>query len=147
MNGIIQYIGHCYWLLHSWGGLRWRRSKKQSSPPSADIENTYTSRIIHTEQLLSADRRPQMSEKTRKPPCNWVGQKKKEKEGIRVGPASQGESSEGGKVPAPWEGSSPAEKLDWMEGGVLEPKKGRAATSFWKAKQRITCTTTLCDPN
>ena len=50
-----------------------------------------------------------------KPPSNPVRQKEKEKEGMRTGPALQGGSCEGGKVPAPWEGFSPAEKLDWME--------------------------------
>ena len=55
--------------------------------------------MIHTEQLLSTDRRLQMSEKTRKPPHNRVGQKEKEKEGIRTGPASRSGSCEGGKTP------------------------------------------------
>ena len=81
-----------------------------------NIEKTPTSGTIHTEQLLSTDRKPQTSEKTRKPPCNWVGQKEKEKEEIRTGSVPQGGSCEGGKVPAPWVGSSSAEKLDWIDG-------------------------------
>ena len=40
-----------------------------------NIENTSISAMIHTEQLLSTDRRPQMSEKTRKCPRNQVGQR------------------------------------------------------------------------
>ena len=65
---------------------------------------------------MRSDRRPQTSEKTRKPPHNWVGRKEKETEGIRIGPVCWGGTCEGGKVPTPWEGSSLAEKLDWTEG-------------------------------
>ena len=52
-----------------------------------NIEDISTSGTIHREQLLSADRRPQTPKKTIKPPCNQVGQKEKEKEEIRMGPA------------------------------------------------------------
>ena len=65
------------------------------------IENTSTGGMIHTEQLLHSNIRPQMSKKTRKPPCNWVGQKEKEKERIKMGPEPQGGSCEGGKLPTP----------------------------------------------
>ena len=36
--------------------------------------------MIHTEYLLNTGRRPQTSERARKPPQNQVGQKEKEKE-------------------------------------------------------------------
>ena len=73
-----------------------------------NIKNTSTSRTIHTEHLLNADRRPQTSERARKPPRNWVGQRKKKTKGIGTGPVPQGGSCEGGKVPALWKVSSPA---------------------------------------
>ena len=44
------------------------------------IKNTSTSRTVCTEHLLNASKRYQTSERARKPPCNWVGQKKKRKE-------------------------------------------------------------------
>ena len=77
-----------------------------------NIKNPSTSRMIHAEQLLNTNRRPQTSKKSSKPPHNWVGQKKKEKEGIWVGPVFQGGRCEGGKVPAPREVSSLAEQED-----------------------------------
>ena len=42
-------------------------------------KNTSTCGTTPTEHLLSAGRRPQTSQKARKSPCTWVGQKKKEK--------------------------------------------------------------------
>lgn len=36
--------------------------------------------MMHKEQLLNSDRTPQTSEKTRKPPHNWLEQKENEKE-------------------------------------------------------------------
>ena len=68
-----------------------------------------------------------------------LGQKEKEKEGIRMGPEPQGGSCERGKVPAPWEGSLPAEKLDWTKGEFWS-LRGERTTSLWKAKWRVTCT-------
>ena len=100
---------------------------------SKNIENTSTSGTIHPEQLLSTDRRPQTSKKTSNPPHNWVAQKEKEKEAIWVGPAPQGESCEGENVPAPWEGSSPAERLGWME-GELQSLRGESSNQFVEGK-------------
>ena len=58
---------------------RWWRSRAWSSPPPTNTsKNTSTSGMIHTEHLLNAGRRPQTSKRARKPPCDWVGQKKKE---------------------------------------------------------------------
>ena len=69
------------------GGSRWWRSRTWSSPsPTKNIENTFTSGTIHTEQLLNANRRPQTSENKRKLPHNQV--RKKEK-GIRMGPTPE----------------------------------------------------------
>ena len=45
-----------------------------------NIKNTPTSGTMRTERLLNAGRWPQTSERARKLPCNWVGQKEKEKE-------------------------------------------------------------------
>ena len=98
-----------------------------------NIENTSTSGMIHTEQLLSTDRRTQMSEKTRKHPRNWVGQKEKEKEGIRTGPAPQGGSCEGEKVPALWEVSSPVGRSAWME-GEFQSLIGQRSNRFVEGK-------------
>ena len=77
------------------------------------IKNTSTSGMIHTEHLLNAVR-SLTSERARKPLCNQVGQKKKErkkkKKGIRMGPVPQGGSCEGGKVLHP--GKSPHQRGD-----------------------------------
>ena len=58
-----------------------------------DMEITFlpinTSKIhLHVEQLLTehllnTGRRPQTSQKARKSPCTWVGQKKKEKKEMK----------------------------------------------------------------
>ena len=71
--------------------------------------------MIHTEQPLRADRRPQMSKKTRKPPNKRVGQTEKEKEGNRLRPVPQGGICEGGNVPPTWEVSSPVGSSAWTE--------------------------------
>ena len=42
--------------------------------------NEKKSGMMHKEQLLNSDRTPQTSEKTRKPPHNWLEQKENEKE-------------------------------------------------------------------
>ena len=55
-----------------------------------NIENTSTSEMVHTKQLLSADRRCQIYETTRKTPHNRVEQKEKETEGIRNGACTSG---------------------------------------------------------
>ena len=48
-------------------------------PPHKYIKNTSTYGTTPTEHLLDAGRRPQTSQKSRKSPRTWVGQKKKEK--------------------------------------------------------------------
>ena len=48
-------------------------------PPHKYIRNTSTCGTTPTEPLLNAGRRPQTSQKARKPPCTWVGKKKKRK--------------------------------------------------------------------
>ena len=105
-----------------------------------NIENTPVSETIQTKQLPSTNRRPQASEKARKPPCNWAGQKEKEKEGIRMGPVPRGGICEGGKFSTSWEGASPSEKVHWMEREFWCLKRGRAAKGLWKAKCGVTCT-------
>ena len=48
-------------------------------PPHKYIKTTSTYGTTPTEHLLNDGRRPQTSQKARKSPCTWVGQKKKEK--------------------------------------------------------------------
>ena len=48
-------------------------------PPHKYIKNTSTSGTAPTEHLLNAGRRPQTSQKARKSPRTWVGQKYTEK--------------------------------------------------------------------
>ena len=48
-------------------------------PPHKYIRNTSACGTTPTEHLLNAGRRPQTSQKTRKSPRTWVGQKKKGK--------------------------------------------------------------------
>ena len=67
-------------------------------PPHKHIRNTSKCGTTPTEHLLNAGRRPQTSQKARKSPHTWVGQKKKRDKGIGMGPAPLGGSYEGGKV-------------------------------------------------
>ena len=63
------------------GGIRMAEEQEVELTASDKyIKNTSTSGMICTEHLLNAGRRPQTSKRARKPPHNWVGQKKKEKE-------------------------------------------------------------------
>ena len=105
--------------------------------------------MIHTEQLLNIDRRPQLSEKTRKPPCNWVGQKEKEKEGIRAWLAPQGGSC--GRKGSPTLGrflTNGQIRLD--RGGISEPKRGEqqqvCGRQNGKQPAQRVGTATLCSP-
>ena len=45
-------------------------------PPHKYIRNTSTCGTTPTEHRLNAGRRPQTSQKARKSPCTWVGQRK-----------------------------------------------------------------------
>ena len=47
-------------------------------PPHKYIKNISTCGTAPTEHLLNAGKRPQTSQKARKSPCTWVGQKKKQ---------------------------------------------------------------------
>ena len=53
-------------------------------PPHKYIKNTSTCGTTPTEHLLNAGRRPQTSQKTRKSPRTWVGQKKKGKTETKI---------------------------------------------------------------
>ena len=67
-----------YWVrndLQDGGGVRCR----DHLSPHKYIKTTSTCRTIPTEHLLNAGRRPQTSQKARKSPQTWVGQKKKGK--------------------------------------------------------------------
>ena len=79
-----------------------------------NIKNTSTSGTIHTEHLLNAGRRPQTSKKVRKPPHNWVGQKKKSRMGMEHLP-------QGGNIKRVLElreVPSPVGRSTWMEGNI-----------------------------
>ena len=70
--------------------------------PHKYIRNTSTCGTTPTEHLLNAGRRPQASQKARKSPRTWVGQKKKEKtETIGMGPSPRGLSAH----PPEWAGA------------------------------------------
>ena len=67
-------------------------------------KNTSISGMIRTEHLLNTGKRPQISERARKPPHNWIGQKKKGKKikkGTRMGTAPQGGNYKEGNFPKP----------------------------------------------
>ena len=98
-------------------------------------KNSSTCRMILTDHLLKAGRRPQTSKKGRKPPHNWIGQKEKtEREKreqiIRMGPALLGGTCETGKESTYWEairlmrGASKsqrkAQQLVWGEQSLRE---------------------------
>ena len=56
-------------------------SRVWNSPPPTNTSKTHLHVEWFTQKiLLNAEKRPQDSDRARKSPCNWVGQKKKEKE-------------------------------------------------------------------
>lgn len=83
--------------------------------------------MINTEHLLKASRRPQTSQRARKPPRNWLGQKeKRNRRSLHPG------RSCGGKFPTPWavphwHGDQPR----WR--GASEARS--RAQHLWRAKQ------------
>ena len=62
-------------ILQDGGGVR----RGDHLPPHKYIKNTSTCGTTPTEHLLNTGRRPQTSQKARKSPHTWVGQKKKKK--------------------------------------------------------------------
>ena len=69
--------------------------------PHKYVKNASPRGTTPTEHLLNAGRIPQTSQKARKSPSTWVGQKKKDKTETKItgmGPARLGGSCEGGKV-------------------------------------------------
>ena len=84
--------------LQDGGGIR----RGDHLPPHKYVRTTSTCGTTPTEHLLNAGRRPQTSQKARKSPCTWVGQKKKRKKNknkrIGMGPEPLGGSCEGGNV-------------------------------------------------
>ena len=65
--------------LQDGGGVR----RGDHLPTHKYIKTTSTCGTTPTEHLLNAGRRPQTSQKARNSPRTWVGQKKKEKTGIK----------------------------------------------------------------
>ena len=108
-------------------------------PPHKYIKNTSTCGTTLTEHLLNAGRRPQISQKARKSPRTWVGQKKKEKK-------KKTEIKEEGWDLHLWEGAVKEEKfphtrkpLHWRRSSVgwgeaLEPR--RRVQQQWCREQR-----------
>lgn len=65
------------------------------------VQNTLTHGTVCTEYLLNTGRRPQTSDRARKPPHNRLGERKereRERSGNKTVP--QGGGCEGGKVPS-----------------------------------------------
>ena len=125
---------------------RYQRSKTWRSPyHHRYIKNTSTCGTTPTEHLLNAGRRPQTSQKARKSPCNWVGQKKKEK---------KEEIKESGWDLCLWEGAEKEEKflhirkpLHWGGWGQsFRASEESAATGVQKAKWRDSHTEDRCQP-
>ena len=101
--------------------------------------------MILTEYLPNAGRRPQISERVRKIPHNWVGQKnneEKKENRIEMEPASLKGSCERGKVPALGEVPSPAGRSATTEEEIWS--LGGEATGLWQPEQRETCTDSQC---
>ena len=109
------------------------------------IQNSSTCGTTLTEHLLNTGRRPQISERARKSPCNRVGQKKKEKKkdkGIGTGPAPLGGSCEGEKFATLWEVPSLVGRSARME-GELQSLGGEHRN--WSAGGKTeTCTNGWC---
>ena len=77
---------HAQWKMpvtknHIWGDLQDGGGVQRGAhlPLHKYIKSTSTCGTTPTEHLLNAGRRPQTSQKARKSPYTWVGQKKKEK--------------------------------------------------------------------
>ena len=78
----------------------WQRSRKRSLPSSTKtlkIHLQVKHFTLYSYKAMKEDAR--CLKKTRKCPHNWIGQKSKEKEGIRMGPAPQGGNCKGGIFP------------------------------------------------
>ena len=67
--------------IDNWGDLQDCRGVRNRDhlPAHKQIKNTSTCETAPTEHLMNAGKRPQTSQKARKSPSTWVGQKKKEK--------------------------------------------------------------------
>ena len=101
-------------------------------PPRKYIKNTTTCGTTPTEHLLNTGRRPQTSQKARKSPHTWVGQKKKGKT----------ETKEYGRDLHLWEGAVKEEKfpktrkpLHWRRQGVGAAE----ASEPWRRAQQQGC--------
>lgn len=87
------------------------------------------SETIQTKQLPSTNRRSQASEKARKPPCNWAGQRKRKRRN-QDGACAQGRICEGGKFSTSWEERlTIPEKVHWIEREFWCLKRGRRGNS------------------
>lgn len=73
-----------------------------------------------------------MSENIRKLPCNWVRPKEKRRNQDKA--CALGRELWRWKATCMWEGSSPSQKLDWIEIGMWEPTKGESSNWFVEGK-------------
>ena len=81
--------------------------------------------------LAEDTRHPKVQERA---PRNQLGQKQKDKKGIRTGPAPPGGSWKGGKVPPPWEAPSRAGTLAGTDGEPRRLKESTAAS--WRQPEQ-----------
>ena len=101
-------------------------------PPHRNIRNTSKGGTAPIEHLLNTGRRPQTSQKARKSPCTWVGQKKKEKTETknRDRTCTSGRELWRRKVfhtlGSPFAGGD----CGWQRGGASEPQR-RAQPQGW----------------
>ena len=111
------------------------------------IKNRPTHGMVLREHLLNAGRRPQTSERARKSPHNWVGQKKKDREkgiwmaGWDLHPLEGAVKEEMflyTGMSSHWQGDQPRLRGSFV---VLEESE---ATGLQQPEQRETCTDGQC---
>ena len=109
------------------------------------IRNTSTCGTTPTEHILNAGRRPQNSQKARKSPWTWVGQKKKQRQKNRDGTCTSGRELWRRKgfhaLGSPFTGRDKG----W-QGGSFGAMEESAATGVQRAKQRDFHTEDRCRP-
>lgn len=92
--------------------------------------------MILTKYLLNTGRRSQTFERSRKSPCNQVGQKKKEK-GIREGTWAPGRELWKRKGSCTLGSPPHSREISWDRGGALVPRR---RAQFVAAEWSKTCT-------
>ena len=127
-----------------------RRVRRGDHLPSHKyIRNTSTCGTTPTEHLLKAGRRPQTSQKARKSPLTWLGQKKKRKkqrQKNRDRTCTSGRELWGRKsfhtLGSPFVGGD----CGWRRGVSFGATEESAATRVRRTKRRDSCTEDRCRP-